>query len=109
MLQPLQKLSHTHMNSAPARQCTTLNPPPQKLKRRTSSDAVVGGFVGSPRRSSGLLLGRYDDAGRLRVVGRTIQLSAQAAVEIAPLLTPRARRTPVAGDTPARLGVQSVR
>ncbi|MEV4175697.1 RNA ligase family protein [Nonomuraea sp. NPDC049709] len=60
----------------------------QKLKRRTSCDAIVGGFVGSPRRPSGLLLGRYDQTGRLRVVGRTTQLSAQAAAEIAPLLTP---------------------
>ncbi|SEU36293.1 ATP dependent DNA ligase domain-containing protein [Nonomuraea wenchangensis] len=59
-----------------------------KLKRRTSMDAVVGGFVGSPLRPSGLILGRYDDAGRLRVVGRTTQLAAQAAAEVAPLLTP---------------------
>ncbi|MFB4279542.1 RNA ligase family protein [Nonomuraea sp. MTCD27] len=58
-----------------------------KLKRRASADAVVGGFVGSPRRPSGLLLGRYD-AGRFRMVGRTTQLSAQAAAEVAPLLTP---------------------
>ncbi|MGW2151716.1 hypothetical protein ACWCOT_45975 [Nonomuraea bangladeshensis] len=50
-------------------------------------DAVVGGFVGSPRRPSGLILGRYDDAGRLRVVGRTAQLAARAAAEVAPLLT----------------------
>ncbi|MEU6797029.1 RNA ligase family protein [Nonomuraea wenchangensis] len=59
-----------------------------KLKRRTSMDAVVGGFVGSPRRPRGLILGRYDDAGRLRVVGRITQLAAQAAAEVAPLLTP---------------------
>ncbi len=59
-----------------------------KFKRRTSMDAVVGGFVGSPLRPSGLILGRYDDAGRLRVVGRTTQLAAQAAAEVAPLLTP---------------------
>jgi ATP-dependent DNA ligase len=59
-----------------------------KIKYRTSSDAVVGGYVGSPRRPTGLLLGRYDAGGRLRVVGRTTQLSKQAAAEIAPLLTP---------------------
>ncbi|MEV4374745.1 RNA ligase family protein [Nonomuraea sp. NPDC049637] len=58
-----------------------------KVKRRTSSDAVVGGYVGSPRRPSGLLA-RYDAGGRLRVVGRTTQLSKQAAAELAPLLTP---------------------
>jgi ATP-dependent DNA ligase len=59
-----------------------------KLKYKTSSDAVVGGYIGSPRRPSGLLLGRYDQTGRLRVVGRTTQLTAQAATDIAPLLTP---------------------
>lgn len=59
-----------------------------KLKHRESAEAVVGGYVGHPRRPSGLLLGRYDLAGRFRVVGRTTQLSAQAAAELAPLLTP---------------------
>ncbi|MET8991779.1 hypothetical protein ABZW49_40550 [Nonomuraea wenchangensis] len=59
-----------------------------KIRSRTSSDAVVGGYIGSLRRPTGLLLGRYDAGGRLRVVGRTTQLSKQAAAEIAPLLTP---------------------
>ncbi|MEV4084767.1 ATP-dependent DNA ligase [Nonomuraea fuscirosea] len=59
-----------------------------KLKRRTSADAIVGGYIGPPRRPSGLLLGRYDPTGRLRVVGRTTPLTAQAAAELVPLLTP---------------------
>lgn len=59
-----------------------------KLKRRASVDAVVGGVVGSLRRPGALLLGRYDGRGRLRVVGRTARLSAQAGAELAPLLTP---------------------
>ncbi|MFI6713623.1 RNA ligase family protein [Nonomuraea sp. NPDC050478] len=65
-----------------------------KLKHRESAEAVVGGYVGHSRRPSGLLLGRYDQAGRFRVVGRTTQLSAQAAAELAPLLTPAAGEHP---------------
>ncbi|MEV1004840.1 hypothetical protein [Nonomuraea sp. NPDC050202] len=65
-----------------------------KLKRRTSADAVVGGYTGHPGRPSGLILGRYDQTGRLRVVGRTTQLTAQAATDIAPLLTPAAGEHP---------------
>ncbi|MFI7643386.1 RNA ligase family protein [Nonomuraea sp. NPDC049400] len=65
-----------------------------KLKRRASAEAVVGGYVGRAKRPSGLLLGRYDNAGRLRVVGRTTQLTARAAAEIAPLLSPAAGAHP---------------
>jgi ATP-dependent DNA ligase len=65
-----------------------------KYKHRQSADCVVGGFVGSPRRPSGLILGRYDRAGRLRVVGRTSQLAAQAAAELASLLSPAAGEHP---------------
>ncbi|MGW2160338.1 ATP-dependent DNA ligase [Nonomuraea sp. NPDC001699] len=65
-----------------------------KVKRRASSEAVVGGYVGSLRRPSGLLLGRYDSGGRLQVVGRTSHLSKKAAAEVAPLLTPAAAGHP---------------
>ncbi|MEU6718255.1 hypothetical protein ABZ897_42885 [Nonomuraea sp. NPDC046802] len=40
------------------------------------------------------ILGRYDRAGRLRVVGRTTRLTAQTAAEIAPLLTPTSGEHP---------------
>ncbi|TDD36099.1 hypothetical protein E1286_38700 [Nonomuraea terrae] len=65
-----------------------------KLKHRASAEAVVGGYVGHPRRPRGLILGRYNRAGQLRVVGRTTHLSAQAAAEVAPLLTPAAGEHP---------------
>ncbi|MFF4624665.1 hypothetical protein [Nonomuraea jabiensis] len=68
----------------------------QKLKHRASAEAVVGGYAGRARRPSGLLLDLYDRTGRLRVVGRTTRLSAQAAAEVAPLLTP------ASGDTRGR-------
>ncbi|MFI7643375.1 hypothetical protein [Nonomuraea sp. NPDC049400] len=60
----------------------------QKYKYRASAECVVGGYVGSPRRPSGLILGRYDRTGRLRVVGRTTRLTTQAAAELAPLFVP---------------------
>ncbi|MGW3353292.1 ATP-dependent DNA ligase [Nonomuraea rubra] len=59
-----------------------------KYKYKTSSECVVGGYVGRASRPSGLLLGRYDTTGRLRVVGRTTQLPAAAAAELVPLLAP---------------------
>ncbi|WP_431906654.1 ATP-dependent DNA ligase [Nonomuraea jabiensis] len=60
----------------------------QKLKYRATAEAVVGGMTGKRRRPYELLLGRYDRAGRLRVVGRTTRLGADMAAQIAPLLTP---------------------
>ncbi|PZG36361.1 ATP-dependent DNA ligase [Spongiactinospora gelatinilytica] len=59
-----------------------------KLKYRSSAEAVAGGFTGPARRPETLLLGRFDEQGRLRVVGRTTRLGGRAAAEIAPLLTP---------------------
>jgi ATP-dependent DNA ligase len=59
-----------------------------KLRYRTTAEVVVGGVIGSLARPAALLLGRYDNAGRLRVVGRTSRLGAKAAGRIAPLLSP---------------------
>jgi ATP-dependent DNA ligase len=59
-----------------------------KLKYKTSAECVVGGYLGPASRPSGLLLGRYDTTGKLRVIGRTTQLPTAAATELAPLLIP---------------------
>jgi ATP-dependent DNA ligase len=59
-----------------------------KLRYRATVEVVVGGVTGSLARPVGLLLGRYDNAGRLRVVGRTARLGANAVRLLAPLLTP---------------------
>ncbi|YCK39112.1 hypothetical protein ACNF49_35200 [Actinomadura sp. ATCC 39365] len=80
-----------------------------KVKRRTSSDAVVGGYVGSPQRLSWLLLGRYAASGRLRVVGRTTQPAKQGRSRARAGAHAGRRRAPLAADTAARLGVQPVR
>ncbi|MFI7612529.1 hypothetical protein ACIBP6_15015 [Nonomuraea terrae] len=88
------------------------------LMLRAGAEAVAGGYVGHPRRPSGLILGRYDGAGRLRVVGRTTRLTARAAAEVA-LCSPRlpcavAHPWPIRGASVAEVaaaecGVQSVR
>ncbi|GAA2812876.1 ATP-dependent DNA ligase [Nonomuraea dietziae] len=59
-----------------------------KLKHRTTTLALVGGVTGTLTRPRELLLGRYDDIGRLRVTARTTRLSTPAASQLAPLLTP---------------------
>lgn len=59
-----------------------------KCKHRRTIDVVVGGLVGSWRRPSSVIGGRYDAAGRLRIVARSTPLSAGAAAELAGVLTP---------------------
>ncbi len=73
-----------------------------KVKRRNSADCVVGGF----RRSSAgdgvgsLLLGLYDDAGRLDHVGFCSSLSARARRRLLELLEPLVEGPGFTGDRP---------
>ena len=57
-----------------------------KTKRYTPSDAVAGAVIGPRDRPRQLVLGLYDDIGRLRVTGRTAPLTAAQAIAIAPFL-----------------------
>ncbi|WP_444978781.1 ATP-dependent DNA ligase, partial [Actinoplanes octamycinicus] len=59
-----------------------------KWKRRTTTEALVGGVVGSPRDPVALLLGRYAGDGTLRFVGRTVVLTAAQRAGLAPELRP---------------------
>lgn len=59
-----------------------------KYRFRTTTEAVVGGVTGTVSRPETLLLGRYDDIGRLRYTGRSHPLTAAQQRELAPLLTP---------------------
>lgn len=56
-----------------------------KYRHRSTTEAVVGGFTGAV---DTLLLGRYDEAGRLRYAGRSTPLTEPQRREIAPLLRP---------------------
>ncbi|MGW0188190.1 ATP-dependent DNA ligase [Streptomyces sp. NPDC003362] len=59
-----------------------------KVRARVTAEAVVGGVTGSPGSPSTLLLGRYDDAGHLRMVARTTPLRTADRREIAQHLVP---------------------
>jgi ATP-dependent DNA ligase len=58
-----------------------------KVRAKPTSEAVVGGVVGSPRRPAGLILGRHDRRGRPRVVGRTLPLRREQRELVGRLLT----------------------
>jgi len=58
-----------------------------KLKHRSTTEAIVGGVIGSVHRPFALLLGRVDpETGVLRVAGRSGELGYTAAEEIAAML-----------------------
>ncbi|MGW6706858.1 ATP-dependent DNA ligase [Streptomyces sp. NPDC054956] len=59
-----------------------------KVRRRNTTEAIVGAITGTLARPQLLLLGRHDETGRLRPVGRTVPLRPAAARELAELLTP---------------------
>lgn len=54
-----------------------------KYKRRTTTDAIVGGIIGKTHSPRSLILGRYDTDGRLRIAGRTTDLSRRQQEELA--------------------------
>jgi ATP-dependent DNA ligase len=64
----------------------------QKLRRRHSAEAIIGGVTGTLERPDTVLLGRLDTAGRLRFVGRSKPLTPAQRSALAPLLTPAGRR-----------------
>lgn len=59
-----------------------------KTKHRSTIDVVVGGLVGTWRRPSSILGGRYDASGRLRIVAHSAPLSVAAAAELVDVLAP---------------------
>jgi len=58
-----------------------------KIRATSSAEAVVGGTVGPPGAPTALVLGRYDQRGRLRVIGRTFPLCREDGAELAALLS----------------------
>ncbi|MFF9285428.1 ATP-dependent DNA ligase [Streptomyces griseosporeus] len=65
-----------------------------KVRARETADAVVGGVTGVVHAPSTLLLGRYDQADRLRLVARTAPLSTAGRREVGALLHPAGREHP---------------
>ncbi|MEU9983771.1 ATP-dependent DNA ligase [Streptomyces sp. NPDC050856] len=59
-----------------------------KVRRRDTTEAVVGAITGTVRRPQTLVLGRLDAKGALRPVGRSTPLRPDAARDLAERLTP---------------------
>ena len=70
-----------------------------KYKVRVTAEAIVGAVTGSVTGPRTLLLGRYDDTGRLRYIGRTVPLARTAATGLAAVLTPAGGGHPWTGRT----------
>jgi len=64
--------------------------PWSKIRVRNSYEAVIGGVIGPANAPTALVLGRYNERGRLRVIGRTHRLPRAASAEVAAMLTPPA-------------------
>ncbi len=65
-----------------------------KVRRRDTTEAVIGAITGTMRRPQTLVLGRFDEAGSLRAVGRSVPLSPDAARQLAEHLVPVSARHP---------------
>ncbi|MFC8125436.1 ATP-dependent DNA ligase [Streptomyces sp. NPDC057302] len=59
-----------------------------KVRRRDSAEAIIGAITGTPDHPRGLVLGRFDEAGVLRAVGRSTPLRGDASRRVAARLTP---------------------
>ncbi|MFI7406026.1 hypothetical protein ACIBW9_37110 [Streptomyces sp. NPDC049541] len=69
----------------------------QKYKVLETTEAIVGAVTGSLAAPSSLLLGRYDDDGRLQYTGRTTTPTRAASGTVASLLAPGQRGHPWTG------------
>ncbi|WP_433464162.1 ATP-dependent DNA ligase [Spirillospora sp. CA-128828] len=58
-----------------------------KVKHRTTTEAIVGGVTGIIGEPRTLLLGRYGQSGRLRIVARSTALPGAARAELAGVFT----------------------
>jgi ATP-dependent DNA ligase len=61
-----------------------------KVRTRNTAEAIIGGVFGTLERPGALILGRHDDRGRLRVVGRSTMLSPASRHELGKRLVPAA-------------------
>ncbi|MFI1648175.1 ATP-dependent DNA ligase [Streptomyces avidinii] len=65
-----------------------------KLRTRMSAEGIIGAVTGSVHAPRGLLLGRLDAAGRLRLVARSTPLSRTATAELGAVLRPAGAEHP---------------
>ncbi|TDC82403.1 ATP-dependent DNA ligase [Actinomadura sp. 7K507] len=72
-----------------------------KVKRRITTEAIVGGVTGTRQAPESLILGRYDTGGRLRVVARTTPLPPAARTSLAEVLRNAGPDHPWPAELPA--------
>lgn len=60
----------------------------RKWRLRDSREAVIAAVTGPPARPGTVLLGRWDEAGHLRYLGRTARLTEDQAQAVAAVLRP---------------------
>ncbi|MFI0485135.1 ATP-dependent DNA ligase [Actinomadura sp. 9N215] len=73
----------------------------RKVKRRFTTEAIVGGVTGTRQAPESLILGRYDAEGRLRVVARTTPLPPEARTSLGELLRHAGPDHPWPAELPA--------
>ena len=66
----------------------------QKLRTRITAEAIVGGMTGPVHTPQELILGRPDQAGRLRIAGRTTALRPSTAARLGALIQEQAHAWP---------------
>jgi ATP-dependent DNA ligase len=68
-----------------------------KIRRRDTTEGIIGAITGTVRRPQTVLLGRYDRDGMLRLVARSTQLAPETARRLADELTAAGRGHPWEG------------
>ncbi|MEJ8654739.1 ATP-dependent DNA ligase [Streptomyces sp. MS1.AVA.3] len=68
-----------------------------KVRRRDTHEAVVGAVTGGVQRPTTVLLGRYDDRGRLHFIGRSVPLAKRLQSDLAENLAAAAADHPWTG------------
>ncbi|MEU9035337.1 ATP-dependent DNA ligase [Streptomyces sp. NPDC048352] len=70
-----------------------------KIRRRDTTEAIIGAITGTLTRPQLLVLGRHDQDGRLRAVGRTVPLRPDAVRQVAEHVVAAGPGHPGAGVT----------
>lgn len=77
-----------------------------KIRARVTSEAIVGGVIGSLEAPRAVIVGRHDARDRLRIVGRSVSLPKQVSGQLGGLLRPARGSHPWPTEIPSgRLGL----
>ncbi|EFL20004.1 DNA polymerase LigD, ligase domain-containing protein [Streptomyces sp. C] len=68
-----------------------------KVRRRDTTEGIVGAVTGTLARPQLLVLGRRDEAGRLHAIGRTVPLAPEVSRSVGEHLAPAGERHPWTG------------